>query len=91
MTTTTTVETSRSPNEQASEGLSREMLVLGISPRSYQHVLALARVTAFLNARTYVLPGDVKEIFCDAALSSLARVGFQGAIWARTWFWKADN
>src|SRR5947207_11438014 len=28
MTTTTTVETSRSPNEQASEGLSREILVL---------------------------------------------------------------
>jgi MoxR-like ATPase len=51
----------------------REMLVLGISPRSYQHVLALARVTAFLHARTYVLPGDVKEIFCDAARHRIAR------------------
>jgi len=49
------------------------MLVLGISPRSYQHVLALARVTAFLHARTYVLPGDVKEIFCDAARHRIAR------------------
>ena len=51
----------------------REMLVLGISPRSYQHVLALARVTAFLNDRTYVLPDDVKEIFCDAARHRIAR------------------
>jgi MoxR-like ATPase len=51
----------------------REMLVLGISPRSYQHVLALARVTAFLHDRTYVLPADVKEIFCDAARHRIAR------------------
>jgi MoxR-like ATPase len=51
----------------------REMLVLGISPRSYQHVLALARVTAFLNRRTFVLPDDVKEIFCDAARHRIAR------------------
>jgi len=51
----------------------REMLVLGISPRSYQRVLALARVTAFLHDRTYVLPGDVKEIFCDAARHRIAR------------------
>jgi MoxR-like ATPase len=51
----------------------REMLVLGISPRSYQHVLALARVTAFLHKRTFVLPADVKEIFCDAARHRIAR------------------
>ncbi len=51
----------------------REMLVLGISPRSYQHILALARVTAFLHDRTYVLPADVKEIFCDAARHRIAR------------------
>jgi len=51
----------------------REMLVLGISPRSYQHVLALARVTAFLHKRTFVLPEDVKEIFCDAARHRIAR------------------
>ena len=40
-----------------------------ISPRSYQHVLALSRVTAFLHGRAYVLPADVKEIFLrrDAA------------------------
>jgi len=51
----------------------REMLVLGISPRSYQHVLALARVTSFLHGRTYTLPADVKEIFCDAARHRIAR------------------
>jgi MoxR-like ATPase len=51
----------------------RELLQLGISPRSYQHVLALARVNAFLNGRTWVLPGDVKEIFCDATRHRIAR------------------
>src|SRR5689334_19175898 len=50
-----------------------ELLQLGISPRSYQHVLALARVNAFLNGRTWVLPGDVKEIFCDATRHRIAR------------------
>jgi MoxR-like ATPase len=51
----------------------REMLQLGISPRSYQHLLALCRVNAFMHGRTYVLPGDVKEIFCDATRHRIAR------------------
>jgi MoxR-like ATPase len=51
----------------------RELLMLGISPRSYQHLLALARVNAFLNGRTWVVPADVKEIFCDAARHRIAR------------------
>jgi len=51
----------------------REMLQLGISPRSYQHLLALSRVTAFLHGRTWALPEDVKEIFCDAARHRIAR------------------
>jgi MoxR-like ATPase len=51
----------------------KEMLQLGTSPRSYQHVLALARVTAFLHGRTWVLPEDVKEIFCDTARHRIAR------------------
>ncbi len=51
----------------------RELLQLGISPRSYQHLLALARVNAFLSGRTWVLPVDVKEIFCDAARHRIAR------------------
>jgi MoxR-like ATPase len=51
----------------------REMLLLGISPRSYQHVLALARVNAFMHGRTWALPGDVKEIFVDATRHRIAR------------------
>jgi|tagenome__1003787_1003787.scaffolds.fasta_scaffold20842331_2 MoxR-like ATPase len=50
-----------------------ELLVAGISPRSYQHVLALARVTAFLHGRTYVRPSDVKEIFLDATRHRVLR------------------
>ncbi len=50
-----------------------ELLLLGVSPRSYQHVLALTRVTAFLHGRTWALPCDVKEIFCDTARHRIAR------------------
>jgi len=50
-----------------------EMLVAGISPRSYQHVLALARVTAFMHGRTYARPSDVKEIFLDATRHRIMR------------------
>ncbi len=57
----------------AGRGDLAELLVLGVSPRSYQHVLALARVTAFLQGRTYVLPQDVKDIYCDAARHRIAR------------------
>jgi MoxR-like ATPase len=49
------------------------LLTLGVSPRSYQHVLALARVTAFLHGRDYVLPDDVKEIYLDASRHRIAR------------------
>jgi MoxR-like ATPase len=62
----------RSPADVGLGHLS-ELMVLGISPRSYQHVLALARVTAFLNGRDYVRPSDVKEIFPDAARHRIAR------------------
>jgi len=51
----------------------RDMLMLGISPRSYQHLLALCRVNAFLHGRTWALPGDVKEIFVDATRHRIAR------------------
>lgn len=51
----------------------KSMIVAGISPRSYQHILALARVTAFLDGRTYVRPGDVKAIFPDAARHRIVR------------------
>jgi MoxR-like ATPase len=62
----------RAPEEAGLPEL-RELIVLGISPRSYQHVLALARVTAFLNGRDYVLPADVKDIVPDAVRHRLAR------------------
>ncbi|MGY8813881.1 MAG: AAA family ATPase [Gammaproteobacteria bacterium] len=51
----------------------KEMVLLGMSPRSYQHVLALSRVNAFLNGRDHILPGDVKEIFPDAARHRISR------------------
>ena len=50
-----------------------EFLLAGISPRSYQHVLALARVNAFMHGRTYVRPADVKEVFADAARHRITR------------------
>lgn len=50
-----------------------DVLTLGISPRSYQHIVALARVTAFLHGRAYVLPQDVKEILGDAARHRIVR------------------
>jgi MoxR-like ATPase len=62
----------REPGEFGRPAL-REMLTLGISPRSYQHILALARVTAIFDGRTYVRPGDVKAIFPDAARHRVVR------------------
>jgi len=58
---------------EAGRGALAELLVLGVSPRSYQHVLALARVTAFMHGRTYALPSDVKEIYVDATRHRVAR------------------
>jgi MoxR-like ATPase len=62
----------RAPAEVGKGSLS-EFLTLGISPRSYQHIFALARVTAFQHGREYVLPRDVKEVFCDAARHRIVR------------------
>ncbi|MCC7417261.1 MAG: AAA family ATPase [Acidobacteria bacterium] len=59
--------------DEAGRGDLKELLQLGTSPRSYQHVLALARVTAFMHGRAWVLPDDVKEIFCDTARHRIAR------------------
>jgi MoxR-like ATPase len=62
----------RHPREVGRADLA-DLLVAGISPRSYQHVLALARVTAFLHGRTYARPSDVKEIFLDATRHRVIR------------------
>ncbi len=50
-----------------------DMLQLGVSPRSYQHLLALTRVSAFMHGRTWALPEDVKELFPDTARHRIAR------------------
>ena len=49
------------------------LVALGVSPRAFQHILALSRVTAFLGGRDYVLPSDVKSVFPDAARHRIAR------------------
>lgn len=51
----------------------REMVLHGASPRAAQHLLALARTTAFLQGRDYVLPADVKRIAADALRHRLVR------------------
>ena len=63
---------SRHPDEVGRPHLV-QMIALGVSPRAFQHILALARVTAFLSGRDYVLPADVKSIFPDAARHRIAR------------------
>jgi MoxR-like ATPase len=63
---------SRNPAEVGRADMA-DLLTAGISPRSYQHLLALARVTAFLHGRAYVRPSDVKEIFLDATRHRVIR------------------
>ncbi|MBM4298334.1 MAG: MoxR family ATPase, partial [Deltaproteobacteria bacterium] len=50
-----------------------EMVLHGASPRAAQHLLALARTTAFFAGRNYVLPADVKRIAPDALRHRLIR------------------
>jgi MoxR-like ATPase len=63
---------SRHPGEVGRPSLV-PLVALGVSPRAFQHILALSRVTAFLGGRDYVLPSDVKGIFPDAARHRIAR------------------
>jgi MoxR-like ATPase len=63
---------SRQPGEVGRAHLA-QMVALGVSPRAFQHILALSCVTAFLAGRDYVLPADVKSIFPDAARHRVAR------------------
>jgi MoxR-like ATPase len=62
----------RTPGDVGRPALA-EMITAGISPRSYQHILALARVNAFLEGRLYTMPGDVKIIFPEAARHRIVR------------------
>ncbi len=40
----------------------KQYIMVGASPRSYQHLLALSRTNAFLRGRDYLLPTDVKQL-----------------------------
>jgi MoxR-like ATPase len=51
----------------------KEMVQHGASPRSYQHLLAMCRTTAFFRGRDYVLPSDVKYIAIDCLHHRLVR------------------
>lgn len=44
-----------------------EMIELGISPRGSLALAKMAKATAFLKGRDYVIPNDVEEIFPDVA------------------------
>jgi MoxR-like ATPase len=59
--------------EPESPPLVREMVLFGASPRAAQHLLALARTTAFFWGRDYILPADVKRIAPDTLRHRLIR------------------
>lgn len=52
-------------DDSTSYPIVKEMVVHGASPRAAQHLLALARTTAFFQGRDYILPADVKRIAPD--------------------------
>jgi len=57
----------------AGSSMISEMVLHGASPRAAQHLLALARTSAFFAGRDYVLPADVKRIAPDALRHRLIR------------------
>jgi MoxR-like ATPase len=61
------------PQEVGGLPIVSEMVLHGASPRAAQHLLALARTTAFFQGRDYILPGDVKRIAPDALRHRLIR------------------
>ncbi len=61
------------PQEVGGLPIISEMVLHGASPRAAQHLLALARTTAFFQGRDYILPGDVKRIAPDALRHRLIR------------------
>ncbi len=50
-----------------------ELIQYGISPRAYQHLMALSRTAAFFNGREFVTPSDVKSIAVDAMRHRVVR------------------
>jgi MoxR-like ATPase len=51
----------------------KDWVLVGASPRSSQHVLALSRVAAFWEHRHVVLPEDVKAIAVEALQHRVVR------------------
>ena len=49
------------------------MVLYGASPRAAQHLLALARTTAFFEGRDHIIPADVKRIAPDTLRHRLIR------------------
>ncbi len=60
-------------SEPTSLPIVKDMVLFGASPRAAQHLLALARTTAFFHGRDYILPVDVKRIAPDALRHRLIR------------------
>jgi MoxR-like ATPase len=50
-----------------------EAVTVGISPRAYHHLLALAKTMAFFHEREYVTPEDVKEVAIPALRHRIIR------------------
>jgi MoxR-like ATPase len=67
------VRTTRPQTEGQALPIVAEMVLHGASPRAAQHLLALARTTAFFQGRDYILPADVKRIAPDALRHRLIR------------------
>ena len=51
----------------------KEMVMHGVSPRSYNHLLAMCRAVAFFRGRDHVLPSDVKYIAPDVLHHRIVR------------------
>lgn len=60
-------------SEPSSFSIVKEMVLQGASPRAAQHLLALARTTAFFQGRDFILPADVKRIAPDVLRHRLIR------------------
>jgi len=51
----------------------RDFILSGVSPRAGQHLVALARVVAFLEGRDHMLPEDVKALAVEALQHRIVR------------------
>lgn len=51
----------------------KEMVQYGVSPRSYQHLLAMSRASAFFRGHDFVSPSDVKYIATDVLHHRIVR------------------